>query len=389
MVPGRFIPDRVTGGTRLRNTRQSDFWFLVSGFPLPVASPGEGLQNQLMAALARNKVSSGRAWFLLSSLTVLAICCAIVRSHAYSERPDVMAWSVTFDLTLTIPFLFYLFVGRRSRSSAFLVVPLFVACLAIASAVVPRDQHFFLRTLEFLAAPAELFVIGFLIVRVRRALRASNAPPSSDGLDRARAAAISIVGNRMAAEVLVGEVAVWYFAVAGWRRSNAPDDPRAITFHRQSGWGAVLSALVIVLAGESLAVHVVVQHFSAIAAWIITLSEAYGVLWLLGDYNALRSRPTVVGGGQLEIRYGLRWNATVDFSNIAAIEHLDPLHSDEARRRRSLRVAILQPATRRIVLREPLTAYAMYGIHRTVDSIELAPDDLERFDRLVGRKGEE
>jgi hypothetical protein len=342
-----------------------------------------------MAALAANKVSSGRVWFLLSALTVFAICCAIVRSHAYSARPDIMAWSVTFDLTLTIPFLFYLFVGRRNRSSAFLIVPLFIACLAIASAVVPADQHFFLRTLEFLAAPAELFLIGFLIVRVRRALRESTVPTDADGFERARSAAVSIVGNRMAAEVLVGEVAVWYFALARWRRSNEADDPRSITFHRQSGWGAVLTALLIVLAGESLAVHVVVQHFSVITAWIITLSEAYGVLWLLGDYNALNTRPTVVRGGGLEIRYGLRWNATVEFSNIAQIEHLDPLRADEARRRRSLRIAILQPATRRIVLSEPLTAYAMYGIRKTVETIDLAPDDLERFDRLVGRKSEE
>ena len=337
-----------------------------------------------MAAVAANPYPSRAHGFILSALLVLVVCCAIVRSHLYTARPDVMAWAVTFDLTLTIPFLFYLFVGRRQKSAAFLIAPLFVACLALAAAVVPRDQHFFLRTLEFLAAPAELFVIGFLIVRVRRALREAEAPTGGDGFERARAAAVAIIGNRLAAEVLVGEVAVWYFAVAGWRRSNEPDDARAITFHRQSGWGSVLVAILMVLAGESFAVHVVVQHFSVVTAWIITISEAYGVLWLLGDYNALNSRPTVVRKGALQIRYGLRWNAIVELTNIAAVEHLDPLRTDEGRRRRSLRIAILQPPTRRLVLRQPLTANAIYGIRRTVESIDLAPDDLERFDRLIG-----
>jgi len=133
----------------------------------------------------------------------------------------------------------------------------------------------------------------------------------------------------------------------------------------------------------ALAVHVVVQHFSVVTAWIITLSEAYGVLWLLGDYNALRSRPTLVVGGALQIRHGLRWNLIVELTNIAAVEHLDPLRPETGRRRRSLRLAILQPPTRRIILRQPQTAHALYGIHRTVESIDLAPDDLERFDRLV------
>jgi hypothetical protein len=336
-----------------------------------------------MTSVAADQDWPRRLGFVLSSLTVLAVCYAIVRSHVYTARPDVMAWAVTFDLTLTIPFLFYLFVGRRQKRAAFLIVPLFLACLAMASALVPRDQHFFLRTLEFLAAPAELFVIGFLIVRVRRALRQSETPVDGDWFERARAVAVDIIGNRVAAEVLVGEVAVWYFALACWRRrSNEADDGRIITFHRQSGWGAVLTALLIVLAGESLAVHVVVQHFSVAIAWMITLSEAYGVLWLLGDYNALNSRPTVVRGGELRIRHGLRWSATVELTNIAAIEHLDPLRSDTRRRRRSIRIGLLQPATRRIVLRQPLTAHAIYGIQKVVESIELAPDDLERFDRL-------
>lgn len=335
-----------------------------------------------MTSVAADQDWTRKLGFVLSALTVLAVCIAIVRSHFYTARPDVMAWAVTFDLTFTVPFLFYLFVGRRQKRAAFLIVPLFLACLAMASAVVPRDQHFFLRTLEFLAVPAELFLIGFLIMRVRRALRDSEAPMEGDGFERACAVAVDIIGNRVAAEVLVGEVAVWYFALARWRRSNQADDARAITFHRQSGWGAVLTALLIVLAGESLAVHVVVQHFSVAIAWIITLSEAYGVLWLLGDYNALNSRPTVVRNGELRIRHGLRWAATVELTNIAAIEHLDPLRSDTRRRRRSIRIALLQPATRRIVLRQPLTAHAIYGIRKVIESIDLAPDDLERFDRL-------
>jgi hypothetical protein len=336
-----------------------------------------------MDAAARRAPAFRGSLFVLAALVIVTACCAIIRSRAFADRPDVMAWAVTFDLTVTIPFLFYLIVARQRRSSAFLIVPLFIGCMALASAVVPRDQHFLLRSLEFVAAPAELLLVGFLIVRVRRALRDAEGPAGGDRFERARAAAVAIVGSRLAAEVLVGEVAVWYFALAGWRRSGEGDDGRAITFHRQGGWGAVLVALLIVLAGESLAVHVVVQHFSVVAAWILTLSEAYGVLWLAGDYNALQRRPSVVRDGALRIRHGLRWNAVVEGTNIAAIEHLDPLREEGIRRKGTLRIAILQPPTRRIVLREPLTAHAFYGIHRRVDAIDLAPDDLQRFDDLM------
>src|ERR1051326_5280578 len=73
------------------------------------------------------------ARFVLSALLVLTACVVVLRSRAFAADPDVRAWGVTFDLTITIPLLYWLFVVRPRHAGALTLASVFIACTMVAA----------------------------------------------------------------------------------------------------------------------------------------------------------------------------------------------------------------------------------------------------------------
>src|SRR5579863_9041072 len=70
-------------------------------------------------------VRRNTALFALASLAIFAFAVAFFRSAIYSAHPDVVAWGLTFDLTLTVPLLYLLIVVRGMPISVATVAPVF------------------------------------------------------------------------------------------------------------------------------------------------------------------------------------------------------------------------------------------------------------------------
>ncbi len=292
--------------------------------------------------------------FGMAAAGIAIACVAITRSHAFASNPDVLAWGVTFDLTLTIPLLYWLFVIRSGAARAIAVAPVFAIGAAIAAVILPRGDQQFLHELRFLVAPLEVVTL-VLVVRSGRAS--------------------GLIGT---------ELAVLRYAVTGWRaRADVPRNARAFTVHERIGWGSIVAALILVIAAESLAMHVIVQMWSVRFAWILTALELYGVLWLLGDYHALRLRPSYADDDALHIRYGLRWSVDIGFDDIASCQAI----ASEAdwKRPAVLKVAMLDAPRFLLRLRTPAVAHGLLGLRKTIDAIAIAPDDDEAFASVLRR----
>jgi len=278
--------------------------------------------------------------FTAAASFVAIACVTLVRTRAFARNPDVVAWGVTFDLTLTIPLLYYIFVVRRGAARPITIAPVFAIGATIAALALPRANQQFLHDLRFLVAPLEVVTTVLVIRRIR----SGKAP------------------DNIAFAFVATELSILKYAFAGWHnRTDVPPNARAFTVHRRSGWGSIVAALMLVIASESIAAHLLVQMWSVRAAW------------LLGDYHALRLRPSFIDGGVLHVRYGLRWSADVALDNIASCEAV----RDEAewKRPRVLKVAMLEAPRYLIRLREPVVARGLAGFRRTIDAIAIAPDD--------------
>jgi hypothetical protein len=149
--------------------------------------------------------------------------------------------------------------------------------------------------------------------------------------------------------------------------------------HKLNDWATVVACFIVAIVAESIGVHLLVQHWSPTVAWIITALDLYGILWLLGDYHALRLLPTTIEDGVLHLRYGLRWTADIPVANIAAVK---PAPVDW-KRKGVMKVAMLDEPRLLIELREPVTVYGLAGLKRTVNAIAILPDDPEGFEAAL------
>lgn len=309
--------------------------------------------------------------FLPAALLVLTACIAILRSQLFVRNPEVAAWGVTFDLVLTIPLLWWGLVVLPGRARALTLAPVFLVCLALASKIVPGNG--FLDDLRYLAIPAELLLIGALVQRVRAV--AKNKVATDDPYVRIQHAARSLMGNGMFAEVVASEVTLLYYALFCWRKQPPAVEGRAFTVYQRSGWPVMLACILVLLVAESIGLHLLLQLWSVPAAWLMTFFDAWGILWLLGDYHALRLRPSNLTDDALHLRYGMRWSVTIPRDNIASIE---PISEEKQWKRKDvLKVAMLEDPRWLITLREPMVARGLAGLRKTIVAVALLPDEDE------------
>lgn len=306
---------------------------------------------------------SPAALFTLVALSIAIVETAIVRSAVFARNSDIAAWGVTFDLTITIPLLYWFFLVRPGHARAVSLAPVFVVCTSAAALILPRGDQAFLHQLRWVAAPLEILTVGLLAASVWR------RRPGG-------------VRERIVGGIVTAEVAILYYALFSWRaEAEVPPDAVAISTHKRSGWGTVVVCIIVLIAFESLGLHLLIQHWSVKWAWIFTALDVYTVLWLIGDYHALRLRPTLIREDEIELRHGMRLNATIARDNIAAVE---PITSEAQWKRKGIaKLAILDEPRYLIRLHEPVVAEALAGIKRKIDAIAILPDDVAAFERAL------
>ena len=291
---------------------------------------------------------------------------------------DVLAWGLTFDLTISLPFVYWFFVVRRGKAQMVSVAPVFIAGTAAASFLIPAAQQTFLSQLKLFLLPlAELSLVTALVMRVRRA--AKSRGNSDDPYERILNAARALIGETRVAEVVASEVAMVYYALFTWRKKPSAVAGRAFTLHERCGWGTILVCIYVLIVAEGIGMHLLLARWSTVAAWIWTTFDLWAMLWLLGDYQGLELRRSYLSDDALHIRYGLRWNVAVPLASIASI---DDVQGEWKQQPGVLRVAMLEEPRVLITLEEPIVAKGLAGLRKTIHAIAFLPDDDETIDAL-------
>jgi hypothetical protein len=313
--------------------------------------------------------------FSLGAVAYLAVAVLLVRSQVYASHPDMLAWGLTFDLGISIPLIYWFAFVRTGVVRPMTLIPLFVVAVAVASRVMPPGQHRFAEQLGYVAAPLDLvtlWMVGRRLMRLRR-------DAAGDGDVPTRIAQITrqLFGDGAVAGFVALEISSLYYGLFCWKKPAAP----GFSVYRRSGWDTVLICILVLLAAESIGVHLLIQTWSVRAAWVVTLLDLYGAVWLLGDYHAMRLRPIAIDETTLHVRLGFRWSISIPLQNIAAIE---PVRSESDWKRKGvLKVALLDEPRLLVRLNAPATAIGLAGIRKTIDAVALLPDDLEGFEEAL------
>jgi hypothetical protein len=337
-------------------------------------------------------------WFLPLAAALYAFCILSLRSQACALRPGLISAAVTFDFTVSVPALYWWLMVRKARWPALSVLPALVLCLLIASLLLPAEHRQPLRLAQYLVVFAELAAVAAVTAKAigaakvyRSRAQAVGGEEDDDPLELLRFSLRRALPVERVADVAADELALLYYALFSWGRRVRPRaGEAAFSYHRESGYGSLLLALTFVVVLELVAAHFLVSAWwGRGAAWVLTGLSLYGLVWLLGFYQAVRLRPVTVGTDSLRVRLGLRWSVSIPFSQIGAV--LQPAAGQaQPKGADYLRAVALGEPQFIIKLREPLTARGMYGASRRVRAVGVAVDDPVGFkDVLTGQLREQ
>lgn len=290
-----------------------------------------------------------------------------------SPTPGVLAAAIVFDLAVALPAAsWWMFV--RGRAPAARMAPVVALSLAGAWMVLPAEQR---ASAPLLIIPLEVAAVGLVVRAIVRSLRSGEH--GGDAVDRISAAARAALPYRAAADAVAYEISLVYLALLSWRaRPAIPASARAFSAHRRSGYAGLVFAVCVASVLEGIGVHLLAAQWSPAAAWILTALSAYGAVWMVGDLQAVRLRPTLMSADGLHVRVGLRWDASVAWSEIESVE---PRGRAPFPRRAPghLRATPVGEPGFIVTFRHPTRVRGPYGITRTVTMLGIAADDPRGF----------
>ncbi len=319
---------------------------------------------------------------LLLVATIYAMVATVTRAPIWTHRPELMAAGLLFDLTLTSVFVLWWLGGFESRD--LLRAGMGVVAIGFNAATILFPDNGLTASPVFVSlAVATRFGVVTLVAwavadasRYRRALIDAGVP-AREALTQALQAKLKL---GVAAPWVASELSVIGFAMTGWRQ-EAPKDDRCFTAYREGGAFVLTGALGVLVAIETVLIHLLVAPYSDGVAWILTATSIYSLLWLVADVQALRLRPVRVDDDKIDITVGIRWQVVVDR---ALIESVDRSGQEPRSGHRNLCRPLFE--TVHIQLRAPVEATGPMGIRASMRSIGLSIDDPEGFIRALSNR---
>lgn len=326
--------------------------------------------------------------FFIVVAALVALEAWVVTRPDFGAQPAVLGLAVTVDITIGIPLLFFLLVVRRYHLTPLAVVPVFVLSVLAANALVPPAGQGTLRIIEYALPLVELTVLAIVAFKVRGIVRAYRRvrPQAVYAQDALEAALRQELGDVQVISLLTTELTLLTLAIAGWFMSYKPRPPveAVFTTQRRSGHGLILGFLMFILILETVGLHLIVSHWNITLAWILTFGSLYALLWLIGDFHAVRLQPIVLTADALHVRCGLRWRATIPWAQIEQVRRAKTADRD---RKDTLNAAVMGEPRVMILCREPVVAVGLFGRRRMVNRVGLTVDEEPAFVAALHARG--
>ncbi|MFN0225450.1 MULTISPECIES: hypothetical protein [Paenibacillus] len=331
--------------------------------------------------------------FLVLAALILLVDGTLSRLPDTSSEDRLLAYAVLFDLMLAVPLLYWLLVARPAGKPVFKVLSLaalgaLVAWLVLPAALKATAWRAF-WPLELLLIAAEAFVLFYearLLYRAARRFRELSGEEPDTG-ERLRRAIRDVLGEGMLSSVLQHDAAMLYYAFFSWkgkRETVQPGAPGWFTYHRSSNQILYAAMLTKILLIETAAVHLLVQQWSSIAAWLLTAADLWLLLLVWADCRAAVLQPVRLDAAGLRLRYGLRIQADLPLHRIDSVTSVqgDELSAEE---RKTSAMPVVGTPNVCLKLRSPVRVQGLLFLPREVTAVYLALDEPEAFIRQWSR----
>ncbi len=189
-------------------------------------------------------------------------------------------------------------------------------------------------------------------------------------------------GKSFLLEFVITELQVFYYSLLVWfGKPRAVDQiEKAFTYHRTSEMKIFISVFAILIIGEGVLIHYLFQKWNEVIAWIFTIFNVYGVLYLVGFYNSAKHLPHIIREGKLTIRLGFQSSIEVELDNIKQIVPAKEIELGMKVPKKTYYVLLkLDTPHYEIILKEPVEMRGAYVIKNKVDKIVFRADEPQKM----------
>ena len=336
-------------------------------------------------------------------LLIVAVSISIGLSPHLIQYPE-LAVGITYDLTLSAPII-YLLLIRKTDISKITVVPFITGGIAIATYLLPSEQHFHLNLVKYWLLPvAELAVVGYVGFAAYRAIKIFKdvKTESADVLTVLRRTCVEIYDRFFSKTVMVNrgliargkkpitfrwytdllafEIAGLYYGFIGWRGFSATTN--TFSYHKKSGVLVLYGAVMFIIAAETMVFHILLEQWSAKLAWIVTIPSLYFLIQIFAHAKAMCQRPVEIKEDKLVIRNGLFGETEIELGNIESVE-LATLPPNEEEFARAALLKDLEQFNTIIRLKDEETFYGLYRLKSKFKTLLLYVDENTEFKKRL------
>lgn len=315
-------------------------------------------------------------------LMLLGMVMLLTKSSFFSSYQDTLSIGITFDLLLTIPFIYFLLI-RNTNIPKTTIIPVLIAGMIVGTIILPPQSQYYLNLFKTWVLPiVEISIISFVIYKVRQTIKGFkvNQNPSLDFYSTLKNTCYEILPKSLVIPV-VTEIAVFYYGFIHWKKRTLNENE--FSYHRESGTVSLLIAIILIVLIETFVIHMLLIKWSELAAWILTFLSIYSGLQLFGFLKSLYNRPISIEDNRLYLRYGIMSETTIELAKINSVK----ISSRDFDFNKEIRcfsfLGKLESHNVIIFLKEENSMSGLYGVKRSYSTLALHVDDKVRFvDRI-------
>jgi hypothetical protein len=329
-----------------------------------------------------NILSYKRIAFIYSiPLIIFSISFYMVLGGFLSENPKLVI-ALTLDLMITAPLL-YFFAIRKTKIPNFTAVSVFVAGTVIVSLVLPTDTFPVLEYIGSVFLPLlEVGIASTLIFVAYKKRKEILAEENKDDYFLLfKKSAEKSFGETRLAYFFASEIAFVYYSFFLWKKHSVKANE--FTYHKKSGSGEILGTIGAMFIIEAAAMHLFIEQWSVIAAWILTFGSLYAVMQIIAHIKACSRRLIAIKENHIAFKYGLFGDVNIEYSNIKNIEATRQTPKEKDGVMALLLAQGLETHSMMISLHKSVNIVGAYGLKKTGHTMLFNVDDKEGFIKTV------
>ncbi|PZE17990.1 hypothetical protein DNU06_05055 [Putridiphycobacter roseus] len=245
----------------------------------------------------------------------------------------------------------------------------------IGSQIIPIEEQSLLHTFKTWGLPlVELFVFSYIFIKIRKATRAYKVQQErqTDFYEILKETCAEIVPTKLV-PFLATEIAVFYYGFYKWKKT--PLQANEFSVHKNTSTVIVMCVVLFLVGIETFALHLLLNSWHPIFAWILTGLSIYSAFQIIGFMKSILHRSIVIDQRHLKLRFGMMSEMKIDFQDIARVELSNKQLEKSATDRMLSPMGDLEGQNMLITFKKHQELKQLYGFHKSIITVGLHVDN--------------